>query len=184
MAHILAGLLAFMQLLAPVTPRQEVLTRLRSGQWLRFHVIAQDDSDEMQRLKYLVRDAVQLCYTACAPQDAAMLDAAQALLPELTHAAEAAARKAGFAGSVSVSLDTAAFDDRNLGGIPIPAGEYPALVIRLGDARGRNWWGLLDPETALRFACVGETQDGTLIWDWSWKTLLAALLGLPVPDGA
>ena len=181
MAHILAGLLAILQLLAPALPRQELPQRLRSGQWLRFHVIAQDDTAQMQQAKLVVRDAVQTCYALNRPSDVPMLQAAQALLPELTQAAVSAARAEGFTGNIVVTLGMAAFDDRTLAGTTVPAGEYPALVIRMGDAQGRNWWGLLDPETALLFAAADDSADGAPVWDWSWEALLAALLGRPLP---
>lgn len=182
MIHILAGIMTLLQLLAPLhaplTPQQ----RLRSGEWLRFHVVAQDDSAEMQRIKLCVRDAVQSCYAQNRPVDADMLCAAEALLPLLTDAAASAARKEGFTGEVAVILDTLPFDERELNGLLIPAGEYPALVIRMGDAQGRNWWGLLDPDTALTFAAIDGTADDAPRWDWSWQGLLAALLGLPAPS--
>ncbi len=178
MPHILAVLLALLQMTSPALMRTTLSHQLRSGDWLRFHVIAQDDTPVMQAVKLQVRDAVQAAWTDAGPQSASMLTAAQALLPALTAAAEDAAREAGFSGDVTVTLGTAAFDDRELFGVPVPAGEYPALVIRLGDARGRNWWGLLDPETSLAFAAIAGEEDVPVLWDWSWKALLAALFGL------
>lgn len=184
MPNILAGLLALLQLLTPALTRNTFTQRLRSGEWLRLHVVAHDDSDAMQRVKLCVRDAVQSCYAAHRPGDASMLAAAGKLLPALTQSAGNAARSAGFTGEVAVVLDVLPFDERELAGVVIPAGEYPALVILLGDAQGRNWWGLLDPETSLSFAAAGETPDGALLWDWSWKALWTALLGRPVAADA
>ena len=46
-------------------------------------------------------------------------------------------------------------------------------MIRLGDAQGRNWWGLIDPELALQCA----EFDEALLWDWSLHGFLRALLG-------
>ena len=104
-----------------------------------------------------------------------MLPRAAALLPELTSAARAAARNAGYAGDVSVTLEWARFDQRTLDGLTIPAGWYPALMIRLGDALGHNWWGLLDPRLALSSAAA-EGGDGPLSWDFSLSALWQALL--------
>lgn len=180
MPSVLAGLLAALQLMLPLTP-QMMTQRLRSGEWLRFHVVAQDDTDEMQRVKLCVRDAVQQCYRENhAPNAFSMQEQAQALLPCLTEAAVAAARQEGFTGPVAVTLGTCTFDDRNLWGTDIPAGEYPALMIRLGDAKGQNWWGLLDPELSLLLARVPQTEEGErIVWDWSWEAFWAALLGIP-----
>lgn len=184
MSQWIAGLLALLQLISPALTRDMLTDRLRSGQWLRFHVVAHDDSEAMQRLKLQVRDAVQSCYAARQSGAPDMLQAARLLLPDLTYAAEASARSAGFAGEVDVALKVFPFSERTLGGVAIPAGEYPALIIRLGDAQGQNWWGLLDPETSMAFAAIGETPDGRLIWDWSWKALLAAIFGRPIAGDA
>ena len=180
MAHLLAGILALMQLLTPSLARQDLPGRLRSGQWLRFHVVAHDDTPEMQRLKLEVRDAVQACYAA-APACGTMLQNAAALLPQLTEAARKAAQSAGFTGEVEVTLGEQSFGERTLMGVPIPAGTYPALMIHLGEARGHNWWGLLDPSTSLSMAVIGDAEDGEVLWDWSWAGLLAALFGLQMP---
>lgn len=199
MVHILALLLALMQLLSlsPLhTGAPDAVTqRLRSGEWLRLHVIAQDDTPDMQHLKLLVRDAVRDCYAANRPQDATMIAATQSLLPQLTRAAREAAQAAGFTGEVEVELGSHRFDDRQLAGLTVPAGEYPALVIRLGDGQGRNWWGLIDPDAALMLAAVSqEDTEGAdhrqeeestekkapVFWDWSWQALLSAIFGLPM----
>ena len=179
MPNLLAALLAFLQLVLPLLSPQVLTERLRSGEWLRFHVIAQDDTQEMQRVKLCVRDAVQESFRKSRPAAASMRTQAEAILPELTQAAEAAARNEGFTGRVEVLLEVLPFDDRELNSIPVPAGDYPALVIRLGDAQGRNWWGLLDPALSQLFTQVPSTADEPdLIWDWSLQALLSALLGL------
>lgn len=153
--------------------------KLQTGEWLRFHVIAQDDTAAMQAVKAPVRDAVRAVYAEAADRDASMLENARALLPSLTEAACQAAREQGFAEDVTVSIARERFDTRLLEGRVIPAGTYPALVVRLGEARGHNWWGLIDPEASLRAACCGEAQEGedSLEWDWSLGAILEALLG-------
>lgn len=148
---------------------------LKTGDLLRMHVVAHDDSPAMQSVKLVVRDAVRESYADNRPDSpGSMLTAAQAMLPQLTEAAQTAARDAGFLLPVSVSIEVVDFDDRTLDGITIPAGSYPALMIRMGDARGHNWWGLLDPDLALNAAAIGR-GEGPVAWDWSltglWKAL-------------
>lgn len=181
MPNILAAVLAAVQMMLSLLTPQVLTQRLRSGEWLRFHVVAQDDTEEMQRVKLCVRDAVQQCFLENRPHDApAMYAQAEALLPLLTEVAEAAALREGFTAPVEVTLDTRAFDERLLGSMVIPAGEYPALMIRLGDAQGRNWWGLLDPELSLLLTRVlQEDEEQDIVWDWSWSAFWAALFGIP-----
>lgn len=154
---------------------------MRTGILLRMHVVAQDDTAEMQRVKLCVRDAVHAAYAAFPDEEGTMLAKAQAHLPELTLAAQAAAEAESFDGSVHVSIETRPFDQRTLDGLTIPAGDYPALMIRLGDAKGHNWWGLIDPSLALSCAAASASDEsGNLVWDWSlrglWQALLAGIL--------
>ena len=175
MARLLAAIAAFIQLFAPIRSATTPVRRLQSGQWLRFHVVAHDNTDEMQRVKICVRDAVQRCFQENRIPGNPMQQEAEALLPALTEAARASAMEEGFTGNVRVTLGKADFDERELSGVVIPAGEYPALIIRLGDAAGRNWWGLLDPEAAMELASA-DTEGEAPVWDWSWEALVAALL--------
>ncbi len=151
--------------------------KLQNGEWLRFHVIAQDDTAAMQAVKAPVRDAVRRAYAEAADRDASMLENARMLLPCLTEAARRAAEEQGFTGEVTVSLAEERFDARLLERYVIPAGVYPALVVRLGEAQGHNWWGLIDPEASMRAACCGEAEEGSVEWDWSLGAILEALLG-------
>lgn len=177
MTRILAGLLAAFQLLVPQIESLRVTSGLKTGALLRLHVVAQDDTEEMQRVKLCVRDAVRDAYAQGA-LEGAMLDNARRLLPTLTEAAVARAQQEGFQGAVQVMLTEAAFDARELDGLTVPAGRYPALMVYLGDARGHNWWGLLDPELALR--CAGG-DGGASPWDWSLEGFLAALKAIWQP---
>lgn len=173
MIRTLLALMLLLPRLSAVIPQQATTVfAMKTGILLRMHVIAQDDTPEMQRVKLCVRDAVRDAYAAEADQPASMLARATELLPNLTQAAQDAAQAEGFAGDVSLSISRQRFDDRELDGLMIPAGSYPALMIRLGDAQGHNWWGLIDPQLALD--CASWTRD--IQWDWSLEGLWRALL--------
>lgn len=175
MIRTIISLCLLVQTLSAALPQEaRTVFAMKTGILLRMHVIAQDDTAEMQRVKLCVRDAVQQAYAAAPDNGGTMLQRTGALLPQLTQAAQACAAAEGFAGSVTVVIETLAFDERTLDGLTIPAGTYPALMIRLGDAQGRNWWGLIDPELALQCAAL----EDTLQWDWSLRGLLKALLGI------
>lgn len=185
MLRLTLSLLALLPYLTFAVPEARVAFAMRSGVLLRMHVVAQDDTDEMQRVKLLVRDAVRDAYAENHRPGLTMRRAAEAMLPELTLAAERAARDAGFDGTVDVRIETLSFDARELEGHVIPAGEYPALMIRLGEAKGRNWWGLIDPALALWAAAAPDASPGGAVqWDWSLRALIEALLGIPLPAEA
>lgn len=180
---VLCLLLTLQSLTAPLTtPEGRVTFAMKTGILLRVHVVAQDDTDEMQRVKLVVRDAVRQAYDERHPSAClSMLTAAETMLPELTEAAVAAARSEGFEGPIDIAIETRPFDARELEGFILPEGEYPALMIRLGDAQGHNWWGLIDPDFSLKTAMVPDpaSSDGPAVWDWSLRAFLSALLGLP-----
>lgn len=135
---------------------------LRSGMLLRLHVVAASDDTEDQRVKLCVRDAVREAYAAQEQDGVPMAEQAEKCLPQLQQAAEETARAEGFDGPVTVTMEQCAFDARTLDGLTIPAGVYPALMVRLGAAEGHNWWGLMDRELAL--AAAETDAEGTLIF--------------------
>ena len=184
MRTILASLTAVLHLLIVTVP-QTIPGKLRSGELLRFHVVAQDNTDEMQRIKLSVRDAVQACYAAEHTNTGTMLEEAKELLPLLTQAAVDAAEEEGFTGEVHVTLAESSFSTRLLGRCIVPAGDYPALMVLLGDAQGRNWWGLLDPDLSLELSQIPEEEEDKSdepVWDWSFWGLVRALFGITVRD--
>lgn len=115
---------------------------------IRFHVLANSDSEEDQALKLKVRDAV-LSYCQQDLQKVSSLGDARAYLQEhtadLQRVAEDTMLKEGYAYTASVSLTMDAFPTKRYGNIALPAGYYQALRIELGEASGHNWWCVMFP---------------------------------------
>lgn len=164
-------------------PSFRTTAAMKTGTLLRLHVVAQDDTPEMQALKLVVRDGVQEAYAA-QPRDPSdtMLTHTEKLLPILAQAARDTAQANGYDRPINVLLGWFDFDRHEEDGLVIPAGRYPALIIRLGEAQGHNWWGLVDPAAALDAAAADHDQD-ILIWDWSLEALLSALFTFSIPAG-
>lgn len=115
---------------------------------VRLHVLANSDSEEDQALKLEVRDAV-LSYAEGLLDPAADRREAEGLLRgqllELEAAAEQTIRAAGYDYPVSVELANTEFPTRRYGGFLLPAGEYLALRVLIGEAEGQNWWCVVYP---------------------------------------
>lgn len=115
---------------------------------LRFHVIANSDSDRDQELKLQVRDAVLDYFEQEMPDSA---DAAQAASWARKHTAEIetvsrnALASAGSDDEVNAAVTTCFFPDRTYGDLTFPAGNYEAVRVEIGEARGHNWWCVLYP---------------------------------------
>lgn len=115
---------------------------------LRFHVIANSDSDEDQALKLRVRDALVSYMAACGDsfddaEDASAYAAAH--LNELEAVAAAVVRACGYTYPVKAGVGACAFPDKTYDGLTFPAGVYEALRVEIGQAEGQNWWCVLYP---------------------------------------
>lgn len=115
---------------------------------LRFHILANSDSEQDQALKLEVRDEV-LVYLKQAMPDG--MDAAETKEWVRSHAddLEAVARDVveahGSDDPVNAAVTTCWFPDRTYGDVTFPAGNYEALRIEIGAAKGHNWWCVLYP---------------------------------------
>ena len=137
---------------------------------VRLHVLANSDSEEDQALKLLVRDAVLERATALLEQTESRAEAEALLresLPELETIAEETVRANGYSYAVTAELEDTSFPTKEYDGFSLPAGEYLALRILIGEGAGQNWWCVVFPplctaasadvpETAL---AAGFTED-------------------------
>lgn len=124
---------------------------------LRLHIVANSDSDFDQQLKLKVRDAV-LSETKNLFEQATDLDfaiaAARQSVPEIVSAAQQVLKDAGVQQSVSVDIGDAYFDTREYDTFTLPAGTYKAVNIRLGEAKGKNWWCVMFPALCIGASCA------------------------------
>ena len=149
---VLAGLLAAAFFTGIIYMKQEVRAEERlqehlAREVLRFHVLANSDSEQDQALKLQVRDAV-LDYMREKPKDMSLeqtVQWARSHTDEIRKIGEDTVRAAGADQTVSVAVTTCYFPDKTYGDVTFPAGNYQALRIELGEAKGHNWWCVLYP---------------------------------------
>ena len=128
---------------------------------VRLHVLANSDSEADQSLKRTVRDAV-LAETEVLLEGVENRDTAaqvlRAQLPQLRRTAERTMAEQGSHYPVEVRLETAEFPTKTYDGCALPAGEYLALRVLIGEAAGQNWWCVVFPPLCSAAASeVGET---------------------------
>ena len=137
---------------------------------VRLHVLANSDTEEDQALKLLVRDAVLERATEILEQSEDRRSAEALLresLPELEALAGETVRANGYHYAVTAELEDTSFPTKEYDGFALPAGEYLALRILIGEGAGQNWWCVVFPplctaasadvpETAL---AAGLTED-------------------------
>ena len=141
---LLLGLCAAMLWGAWSMQRQDALAR----KMIRLHVIANSDSDADQALKLEVRDKVLDFTTTVLQRSADMEDAQVRLRAELTRIETIARREIaaqGYDYPVTAQLASAEFPLKEYDGFSLPAGEYMALRLVIGEGEGQNWWCVVYP---------------------------------------
>ena len=124
--------------------RQDALER----RMIRLHVIANSDERADQELKLQVRDRVLimaeqiLSRAQSREQAAAELEQA---LPKLQAAAEEEIIRQGYQYGVTAKLERTEFPHKVYDGFALPAGEYTALRVVIGEGKGQNWWCVVFP---------------------------------------
>lgn len=150
---LLIGLAVFLLSGALSLQTQEVL----SDKVVRLHVLANSDSTEDQDLKLQVRDTVLERATELLEQSADRKEAEGLLrgnLLELERLAEKEIHSNGYDYSVTAELSNTNFPTRKYDGFTMPAGEYLALRIVIGEGKGQNWWCVVFPPL-----CTAVTTD-------------------------
>ena len=115
---------------------------------VRLHVLANSDGQEDQELKLLVRDRVLARATELLTQAGNRAEAESLLrreLPELEALAARELRANGCDYPVTAELTDTEFPTREYDGFTLPAGEYLALRVVIGEGAGRNWWCVVFP---------------------------------------
>lgn len=119
-----------------------------SEQIIRFHVVANSDTVEDQLLKQKVRDEIIAFIEPLTKECETTEETKQLLevsLPILKEIAQEVIQAEGKTYPVYVALDKANFPTKAYGDIVLPAGEYRACRIVIGEGKGENWWCVMYP---------------------------------------
>lgn len=131
---------------------------------LRLHVLANSDSAEDQSLKLMVRDAVLEEAKVILPEGSSVREAEQILgrnLERLAAAGAAVVEQEGYDYPVSARLEDSWFPTKEYEDFALPAGQYRALRIVIGEGGGQNWWCVVFPPLCL--ASVSEPAAQTAL---------------------
>lgn len=133
-----------------------------SSNIFRLHILANSDSEEDQALKLKVRDAIlQYMETLnTAKQDKqSVIELSKTHIEEFKTIAEKVIHENGYDYSVSAEIGNFYFPTKYYGNISLPAGNYDALKIEIGDAKGQNWWCSLFPPLCFVSVSAGVVEE-------------------------
>ena len=131
-----------------VQARKDALQEQVASQVLRFHVLANSDSEEDQALKMQVKQKVLDFIKAELPESESLAETknwVSSHLSEIQMVAKEKVEEAGYSYRVKAEIRDCQFPVKTYGDITFPAGTYEALRIEIGEAEGQNWWCVLYP---------------------------------------
>jgi len=130
-----------------------------SGKLIRFHVIANSDSEKDQSLKLKVRDKV-LEYVQPLLKDSKSIEESREILnkenEKILDIARVVIKENGYDYSVESTLGKENFPVKTYGNITLPQGEYEAYRIIIGTGEGQNWWCVMFPPICFVDITKGE----------------------------
>jgi stage II sporulation protein R len=129
---------------------------------LRLHIIANSNSALDQELKLKIRDRI-LEETSGVFLDADSLSAAESKAEEkllrFSEIANSVIKENGLNYNAEVSLGDCFFETRHYDTFSLPAGNYRSLIIKLGEAKGKNWWCVIFPSVCIPAASSSDLRD-------------------------
>lgn len=131
---------------------------------IRFHVVANSDSDEDQSVKLQIRDEILQKYGAVISKSNSRDESLQLIsenLEEIENTANDILKKEGKNYSAKAVLGESIFPIKQYGTITLPAGEYTALKVVLGEGGGKNWWCVMFPPLCFIDVTRGLTSEET-----------------------
>ncbi|MGN0484401.1 MAG: stage II sporulation protein R [Lachnospiraceae bacterium] len=129
---------------------------------LRFHVRANSDSQADQKLKLEVRDAIGAKMQTLLKESKNRAQSEQIIQShkkEIKVCAQDILREHGCTDDVQVSLEDTEFPEKTYGAFTFPKGQYRALVIELGKAKGHNWWCVMYPNLCFADSVYEEPKQ-------------------------
>ena len=115
---------------------------------LRLHIIADSDSEEDQRFKAQLRDQLLQEFSPVLSECDSLESAKQTgrkLLPEIERVSRDFADERNYVAEITAEITKMYFTTRVYDSFTLPAGNYTALRITIGEGAGQNWWCVMFP---------------------------------------
>lgn len=152
---------------------EEIQTGIAS-KVIRFHILANSDREEDQKLKLAVRNRVltdmKPFLEQCKNKEETK-KILEASFERIRQSALEEIRRQGYGYDVKVSLCQDVFPLKQYGKLTFPPGTYDALRIEIGRAEGYNWWCVMFPPMCF----VDAACDDGEIAESSKRNLAGAL---------
>ena len=166
-------ILSFSLLLLCIIEYTADCSEVRDGV-LRLHILASSDSEEDQSVKLLVRDALLSSGATVFDGSVSAHEATEKISPEISfleETANAVLKENGFDYTAEIEITREYFSTRQYEDVTLPAGEYTALKVVLGNGDGHNWWCVMFPPLCLPAA--SDSADEYCVFDENGKRVVS-----------
>ena len=146
--YIIGILLMMVGVMGGFYGRKKIVQEQIAEKVLRFHVLANSNSEEVQKLKLQVRDAIGGLLQEKMAQVENREECEKFItewIPKIEQTAAAVIEENGYDYSVCARLEETDFPVKTYGAYTFPAGRYEALRVTIGEGAGENWWCVLYP---------------------------------------
>jgi len=129
---------------------------------LRFHVLANSDTESDQKLKLQVKTEVIEYLEDILADSHSLEETKESVLRHMdgiVKEANQTIQSEGYAYPVTAKITKTYFPQKTYGDCTFPAGEYEALQIQIGEAQGKNWWCVLYPSLCFIDATHGIVTE-------------------------
>jgi stage II sporulation protein R len=127
---------------------------------IRLHIIANSDTLQDQELKLKVRNNILNNFNKRFSNITSKKDSEALILRNLNEIREIAQRtvyEEGYFYNVEVYYGNYKFPIREYDNFTLPSGDYDAVRVEIGEAKGQNWWCVMFPP--LCFTDFGKKLD-------------------------
>lgn len=131
-----------------------------SDNLIRLHILAESDSDIDQEVKLKVRDEILRYMTGKLDLSNSIhesVDVIKGELPNIESIAAQVLEANGHPGVAAAEFGNFTFPTKQYENIELPAGNYNALRVTLGEGEGRNWWCVVFPPL-----CFADSAEGKI----------------------
>ena len=162
-------LLAFLFTMAGQRQSDEAMAARIAPEILRFHVLANSDSDEDQQLKLRVRTLLLDSIYEKLGENASLDDTKEYVLANkdsLEQEAEDYMKAEGYDYPAHMEVTECYFPSKTYGDMVFPCGTYDAVRVEIGKGKGHNWWCVLYPPLCFvdsTYAVVPDSSREILI---------------------
>ena len=136
---------------------------------VRLHILANSDSEDDQKLKLQVRDAILDTIIDFESKDKSeAIKNIEENEEQLKEIAKTVIKNNGYDYDVKIEIGKELYPTKHYEDFALPAGEYTSVRVVIGEGQGQNWWCVLYPplctNSAIKYdedACIqaGLSKD-------------------------